>query len=144
MATANKLTNDDYEQLLDLRTSLRRFLRWSESKARATGLTSAQHQLLLAVRGHPEREGPTIGEIARYLVLRPHSAVGLVDRAAAAGLVERVPDLERHGTVHVKLTPSGAARLEELAAVHLEELRRLALSVESSWRGIRAQEEVIR
>jgi DNA-binding MarR family transcriptional regulator len=144
MTTIRKLTDADFKRLLDLRTSLRRFLHWSEEQARAVGLTSAQHQLLLAVRGHPDPHGPTIGEVARYLVLRPHSAVGLVDRAVAAGLVQRVPDPERHGTVHVNLTSAGTARLEKLAALHLEELSGLARSMESLWRGIRAQEDVIR
>ena len=136
-----KLTDRDFQQLLDLRTSLRRFLRWSENQARSVGLTSAQHQLLLAVRGHPGAAGPTIGEVARYLVLRHHSAVGLIDRAALAGLVRRVPDPERHGIVHVRLTPAGQARLEELTALHLEELSGLAPSMETLWRGIGALEE---
>ena len=138
--SATKLTDLDFQQLLELRTSLRRFLRWSENQARAVGLTSAQHQLLLAVRGHPDPAGPTIGAVARYLVLRHHSAVGLIDRAAAAGLVRRVPDLQRHATVHVQLTEAGQARLEELTTLHLEELSGLAPSMETLWRGIRAQE----
>jgi DNA-binding MarR family transcriptional regulator len=141
MAITTTLTDDDFRQLLDLRTRLRQFLRWSESKARAAGLTSAQHQLLLAVRGHPDPHGPTVGEVARYLVLRPHSAVGLVDRAAAAGLVQRVRDPVRHGSVHVRLTPLGQTRLAELTTIHVEELSGLAPGMESLWRGIRAQEE---
>jgi DNA-binding MarR family transcriptional regulator len=79
--------------------------------------------------------------VADYLALRPHSAVGLVDRAAAAGLVERVPDPERRGKVRVKLTRTGAAQLERLAAVHLDELNVLAPSMESLWRGIHAEVE---
>jgi DNA-binding MarR family transcriptional regulator len=138
--TTRHLTDRDFEQLLELRTSLRRFLHWSDSQAHSVGLTSAHHQLLLAVRGHPDPQGPTVGDAARYLMLRPHSAVGLIDRAVAAGLVKRVPDHERHGTVHVQLTPAGDARLEELTALHLEELRRLAPSMESLWRGIRVDE----
>ena len=47
-----RLTDADYEDLLTLRTGLRRFLRWSEQQAEEAGLTPAQHQLLLAVRGH--------------------------------------------------------------------------------------------
>jgi DNA-binding MarR family transcriptional regulator len=134
-----ELTDHDFQQLLDLRTSLRRFLHWSDSQAHSVGLTAAHHQLLLAIRGHPDPEGPKIGDVARYLVLRPHSAVGLIDRAAAAGLVERFPDAERHGTVRVRLTEAGTRRLQELTAVHLEELRRLAPGMEALWRGIRTR-----
>ena len=46
-----QLTREDYENLLAFRTSLRRFLHWSETKARDAGLTPAQHQLMLAIKG---------------------------------------------------------------------------------------------
>ena len=69
-------TDEDYRRLLELRTGLRRFLRWSEQHAEAAGLTPAQHQLLLAIRGHRDPRGPTVGDVAGYLMLRPHSAVG--------------------------------------------------------------------
>jgi DNA-binding MarR family transcriptional regulator len=115
----------DYEALLHFRTGMRRFLRWSVRQARAAGLTPAQHQLLLAVRGHPDPVGPTIGEVAGYLVLRHHSTVGLIDRAQGAGLVERAPDAEDQRVVRVRLTADGEARIERLSALHLQELQRL-------------------
>src|SRR3984885_13209305 len=59
-ATVRQLSREDYENLLAFRTSLRRFLHWSETQARAAGLTPAQHQLMLAVKGHPGAHGPTI------------------------------------------------------------------------------------
>jgi DNA-binding MarR family transcriptional regulator len=118
--------DDDYRRLLSFRTGLRRFLRWSEGEARAAGLTPAQHQLLLAVRGHPDSAGPTIGELADYLVLRHHSVVELIDRAAKAGLVERAGDESDHRIVHLRLTPQGERAVERLSRLHLEELRRLA------------------
>jgi len=131
-----RLTDADYEDLLALRTGLRRFLRWSEQQAEESGLTPAQHQLLLAVRGHSDRRGPTIGEVADYLLLRHHSAVGLIDRADAAGLVERVRDAEDHRLVRLQLTATGTKRLEALSAQHLEELQRLARKLPSIWRGL--------
>ncbi|HTU86132.1 MAG TPA: helix-turn-helix domain-containing protein, partial [Solirubrobacteraceae bacterium] len=97
------LEQSDFEHLLELRTGLRRFLRWSEDQAKAAGLTAAKHQLLLAVRGHPDPAGPTIGEIADYLVLRHHSAVGLVDRATEDGLVQRSADPANKSVVRVTL-----------------------------------------
>jgi DNA-binding MarR family transcriptional regulator len=132
-----KLSDRDFQQLLDLRSQLRRFLRWSERQAGAVGLTPAQHQLLLAIRGHPDARGPTIGEAAEYLALRHNSAVGLVDRAVAAGLVKRVPDVQRPGTVRLGLTRVGTGRLDELAALHLEELVSLAPSMEELWRRLK-------
>lgn len=122
-------TDADYQRLLAFRTSLRRFLRWSEEQASAQDLTPAQHQLLLAIRGHPGEAGPSIGEVADYLLLRHHSAVGLVDRAEAKGLVHRTPDPAHRSTVRLTLTADGASRLEALSELHLEEVPRLATTM---------------
>ncbi len=99
-----RLTDADYEDLLTLWTGLRRLVRWSEQQAEAAGLTPAHQQLLIAIRGHSDPRGPTIGETADYLLLRHHSAVGLIDRAEAAGLVERSRDDDDHRLVRLKLT----------------------------------------
>jgi len=131
-----EMTKAKYEQLLTLRTGLRRFLRWSEAKARAAGLTPTQHQLLLAVRGHPGKAGPTIGEIAEYLEVRPHSASELVGRAAAAGLVVRGTDANSGSLVRVNLTLLGAERLRGLSAAHLQELAHLAPTMQALWRAV--------
>jgi DNA-binding MarR family transcriptional regulator len=131
-----RLTDADYEDLLTLRTGLRRFLRWSEQQAETAGITPAQHQLLLAVRGHTDPRGPTIGEVADYLLLRHHSAVGLIDRADDAGLVARVRDPDDHRLVRLKLTTAGSKRLAALSEQHLEELKRLGLRLPGAWRGL--------
>ena len=126
----------DFEHLLELRTGLRRFLRWSEQRAHAAGLTPAQHQLLLAIRGHRSPAGPTIGEIAEYLVLRHHSAVGLIDRAASAGLVKRSREPSNNGVVRVALTPRGIDKLGAPAEAHLQELAHLAPTMRTLWRAL--------
>jgi DNA-binding MarR family transcriptional regulator len=121
-----KLSKSDFARLLAFRTDLRRFERWSERQAREVGISPAQHQLMLAVKGHDDRRGPTVGEIADYLLLRPHSAVELVDRAEAAGLVARTKTDADGRVVRVGLTPEGESRLNALSALHLGELRRMA------------------
>ena len=118
-------TDADYRRLLSFRTGLRRFLRWSEEQATNAGVTPAQHQLLLAIRGHEDPYGPTIGDAADALLLRHHSAVGLVDRAERAGLVDRVTDAHDHRVVRLRLTPSGQRTIDRLSAAHLAELERL-------------------
>lgn len=130
------LPDSAYTRLLALRTGLRHFERWSARQARGAGLTPAQHQLLLAIRGHPGAEGPTVGEVADYLLLRHHSAVELIDRAETAGLVRRSRSTRDHRLVRLRLTEDGAARLEALSAVHLEELGRLALDLPAAWSGL--------
>src|SRR4051794_39293001 len=116
----------DFEALLEFRTALRRFNHWSEEQARAVGLTHAQHQLLLAVKGHPGSEPPTIGDVADYLLLRHHSAVELVNRVQAAGLLERNKDAKDARIVRLRLTEDGERCLEKLTSLHLAELGQLA------------------
>lgn len=121
-----QLTSEDYEDLLAFRASLRRFQHWSEQKAREAGLTPAQHQLLLAIKGHPHGNGPTISDLAGYLLLRHHSTVELVDRAQDAGLVQRFGDDGDGRVIRVRLTADGESRLSQLTPAHLDELEQLA------------------
>lgn len=125
-ATDVGFTDDDYRRLLAFRTGLRRFLHWSEQQAEEQGITPPQHQLLLAIRGCDQPAGPTMGDLSETLLLKHHSAVGLVDRAEAVGLVSRHRDREDGRVVRVRLTPAGSRVLEQLAARHLDELEQLA------------------
>lgn len=111
------------------RVTLRRFLRWSEDQAAEAGLTPAQHQLLVAIKGHPGPEPPAIRDLAEYLLLQSHSTVGLVDRAQAAGVVRRHPDDRDGRVVRVYLTEKGERLVENLTTAHLAELFNLAKSL---------------
>jgi DNA-binding MarR family transcriptional regulator len=120
------LTQRDYTNLLEFRCALRRFDSWSAEQAREAGLTPAQHQLLLAVKGNPDGRGPTISQVAEYLNTRHHSAVGLVDRAEEAGLLSRCRDDEDARMVRLRLTALGEDRIAALSELHVAELSRLA------------------
>jgi len=122
-------TREDFEHLLAFRVSLRRFQHWSESQARAAGLTHVQHQLLVAVKGHAGALPPAVGDVAGYLLLRHHSAVELVDRAEAAGLVRRTQDAQDARIVRVGLTPKGDRLVTALTEAHLAELNHLAAAL---------------
>ena len=114
----------DYRLLADFRHLLRGFLAFSEEAARGAGLTPQQHQALLALKGF---EGsPTIGQLAQKLLLKHHSAVGLADRLAKAGLLARETDPDDRRRVTLRLTAKAERVLERLSATHQEELRRLA------------------
>jgi DNA-binding MarR family transcriptional regulator len=126
---ASNLSNRDYRALAQFRHALRVFLRFSEDAARGAGVTPAQHQLLLAVRGHSSERPPTIGELAEVLQLRHHSAVELVDRAVNAGLVERVDDSHDRRRQLITITPSGSEVLNDLSAAHRDELRRFRVEM---------------
>jgi DNA-binding MarR family transcriptional regulator len=128
----NRLGDSEYARLLAFRVGLRRFLRWSEEQAAAVGLTPAQHQLLLAIRGHPDPRGPSVGELAGYLCTRHHSVVQLIDRTEQLGLVtrNREDDQDRR-VVRLTLTTVGEQKLAQLSTAHLEELHRLAPLVDA-------------
>lgn len=123
------LTDDDYRRLAGFRHQLRRYLRWAEEQAAEAGVTAAQHQLMLAIRARGSAAAPTVGDLADELLLRHHSAVGLIDRAEDAGLVRRAADATDQRVVRVLLTPHGQDRLARLASLHLIELDRLARSL---------------
>jgi DNA-binding MarR family transcriptional regulator len=119
----------DYVRLAEFRKALRAFLRWSEEQVGDVGLTTMQHQLLLAIRG---RGGaPTIGDLAEDLMLRHHSTGELVNRAEAAGLVARSQDAGDRRQTRVTVTGAGNRVLRQLSEQHLNEIRRLAPIVDS-------------
>ncbi|MDQ6839595.1 MAG: MarR family winged helix-turn-helix transcriptional regulator [Actinomycetota bacterium] len=119
------VTDAEYRTLAQFRRALRTFLRFSEEAARAAGITPGQYQLMVMIRGAGPGAAPTVGDIADALKLRHHSAVELVDRAVVAGLVRRHPDPQDGRRQRLTLTDAGEKKLAALAAVHVEELRRL-------------------
>jgi DNA-binding MarR family transcriptional regulator len=120
-----ELTDEDYRRLLQFRDGVRRYLHHLESQAGSLGITAAQHQILLAVRGHSGPKPPSIGELRAHMLLRHHSMVELVNRAETAGLVRRQPDPDDHRVVRVTLTDLGIEKLRLLSKAHLDELSRL-------------------
>jgi DNA-binding MarR family transcriptional regulator len=119
------LTKIEYEMLAAFRYHLRQFLKFSEEAAQSAGLTPRQHQALLAIKGFPNRETVTIGELAEQLQISHHTTVELVDRLTAQNLVERKEGMEDRRNVFVKLTRSGSATLARLSAAHRTELHEL-------------------
>lgn len=118
-----KLTSRDYQALGAFRHALRRFLAFSEAGSRALDLTPQQHQALLAVRAHPGAVPITVGELAERLLIKNHSALGLVDRLVERGLVTRAPSPQDRRRVVLALTDEGAARLETISRNNLGQLK---------------------
>lgn len=114
----------NYEQLHQFRYLIRRFLRFSEEAARAAGIESQQHQLLLTIKGMQQSpDGISVTTAAERLQVSHNTAVELVDRAQAAGLVVRSRSEEDRRLVRVRLTPLGEDVLGRLSDAHLAELR---------------------
>ena len=120
-----KPTGSDYERLAAFRYALRRFLHFSESAATQVGLTGQQYQAMLAIRSLDSRGPVTINDLARQLLIRHNSAVGLVDRLVAQGLMirERMPEDRRKA--RLRLSARGEQVLLRLASIHRLKLRRI-------------------
>src|SRR5262249_24456013 len=125
-ATANRdLGDGDYQRLAQFRHALRQFLHFSDEAAREAGLSPQQYQLLVLVRGFPSGEVPTVGAVAKRLMIKHHSAVGLVDRLEAENLLKRCREDRDGRRVTLVLTEKADEVLSSLVSAHRRELRRL-------------------
>ena len=103
-----------YTSAAEFRAELRRFLRRSEDCARGLGITPRQHLLLLQIGGAPDGT-TTVSDLVGTLALTQSAVTELVQRAEAAGLVERAQSPKDGRVVNLSLTRLGE---EKLAAVH--------------------------
>ena len=113
----------NYQALADFRYEIRRFLNFSEQAARAAGIEPQQHQALLAIKGLPATQKATVGVLAERLQIQHHSAVELVDRLEAHGLLKRTRSRTDRREVLLRVTRRGAELLNELSLPHRAELR---------------------
>lgn len=116
------LSQSDYQALGDFRRAIRQFLAFSEQGAKDYGLTSQQHQALLAIKAHPGPDPISIGELAQSLLIKNHSAVELVSRLVERDLVgRRDSDTDRRRVI-LALRPRGAEILEAISRRNLTRL----------------------
>jgi len=112
---------ESLDGLAGFRRALRRFLSFSEAAAKSAGITTQQYQALLAIKTDAHAS-TTVADLAEELLLKHHSAVGLTQRMAAAGLVTRIRSPENRRKVVLVLTEAGEAILADLAQRHRDEL----------------------
>ncbi|MET4423841.1 MarR family winged helix-turn-helix transcriptional regulator [Bradyrhizobium sp. 956_D2_N1_5] len=129
----------DYAALAQFRYQLRTFLAFSEAAAQSAGLTPQQHQALLAIKGLAAPDGASVGDIARFLLIRHHTAVELVDRMAKLKLIGREADPQDARRVLVRLTAKGEQKLRSLSRIHLDELSAAAPALAKILRSFRAK-----
>lgn len=116
------LTKSEYVAVAEFRHAIRKFLAFSESEARKAGITPQQHQLLLAIKGYPEREMATVSELAERLQMKQHSMVGLINRTEVQNLVRREQSMVDRRNVFISLTEKGEGLLDTLTVIHRQEL----------------------
>ena len=120
------LSRADYETLASFRYGVRRYLAFAEANARSVGLTSQQHQALLAIKVRTAKTPMSIGDLATELLIKHHSTVELVGRLEKAGFTQRCVDPEDRRKVLVALTSAGEKVLADLSVGNLRELRMIA------------------
>lgn len=116
---------DVFRLVADWRAALRDFMGASKEILKKHEVTSMQYQTLLAIRVSDEPEGLSMNGLAAYLGVRHNSAVGLVNRLEAHGLVFRARSQRDRRVAHLRLTEEGETALEALAEAHGQELNRI-------------------
>jgi DNA-binding MarR family transcriptional regulator len=96
---------------------LREFLRVQH------GTTLPRFDVMAAL--YRRREGVTMSELSRMLLVSNGNATTVVDRLEADGLVRRTPSETDRRTVFVALTAEGLAQFEGLTAGHEAEVARM-------------------
>jgi hypothetical protein len=107
----------DYQALARFRHELRKFLTFSEGAAQKQKLTPQTPS-----KGLSHDKPVSMGDLAKLLLIRHHTAVELADRMTALGLVVRVDDPDDGRRILVRLTADGERRLRKLSNIHFEEL----------------------
>ena len=139
-----KLTLADYQALAEFRYQIRKFLHFSDAAVYEAGLERGQYQMMLAIKGLPERVRPRIREVAQRMRIQHHSAVELINRLEAGGYVRRERGLDDRREVLLGLTPKGERVLEELATHHHEQLRSAAPDLVAALRRVMAGKKELR
>ena len=117
------LRSAEYQALAEFRYQLRKFMRHMEERTRALGVNPQQYQLLLAVKGLPPGESPTIGCLAERMQLNHNSTVELVDRCQRGGSLRRSRAGRDRRQVTLAITPQGEELLRRLGSAAREEIR---------------------
>ena len=120
-----QLSKKEFESLSEFRFQIRRFERFSETVIAEFGITPLQYLLMLHIKGYPDRDYASVGELAERLQSSPHGVVALISRCEALGLVQRKKSTLDKRQVDIHLLKEGEMILTKLAALHRSELRSL-------------------
>lgn len=119
---ASPLSKRDFETLAHFRYQIRKFIRFSEKLALKHGIKPQQYQLLLQIRGYPDRDWATVGELAERLQSQHHGVVALISRCEKLGLVERRRSSEDRRRIEIRLLAKGDKLVNKVARLHRDEL----------------------
>jgi DNA-binding MarR family transcriptional regulator len=125
IATARQAATDDlvvtFGRLLGAANRLEYIL--GRAIEQECGISHLMFEVLL-ILGRAGERGMSMSAIGREQVLSTGGVTRLIDRMAAAGLVERVSDPDDRRGRLVRLTPSGADTVVRASRVHVENIQR--------------------
>lgn len=117
------LQETEYVALAEFRYQLRRFLRHMEEEVRQLGVNPQQYQLVLAIKGLPKMQVPTISCLAERMQLNHNSMVELVDRCEERRMIRRQRSSTDRRQVTLAITAEGETLLRSLGSAARQELR---------------------
>lgn len=95
----------DYKAWVLLQQAAGAIFEVRENELREHGSTAMQATVLFIVKSIGNKATPA--EISRWLLRRPHTVSGLLNRMEKAGLVRKTKDLHKKNLVRVTITPKG-------------------------------------
>jgi DNA-binding MarR family transcriptional regulator len=121
--SSRALQESEYVALAEFRYQLRRFLRHMEEESRHLGVNPQQYQLVLAIKGLPKGQVPTITCLAERMQLNHNTMVELVDRCEERKMLHRERSLSDRRQVTLAIAPEGEAMLRRLGSAARQELQ---------------------
>lgn len=115
----------EYQARAEFRFLIRTFLAFTERAAGEVNLTARQHEALIAIVG--SSTPLSIRDLSECLVVKHHSAVGLVDRLEKSGLILREQNPDNYREVLLFITAKAFKLLQKLAPSHRSELKRMSV-----------------
>ena len=101
-------------------------MRHMEEEVRQLQVNPQQYQLVLAIKGLPKSEVPSIGCLAERMQLNHNSMVELVDRCEESGLVRRMRSGADRRQVTLSITGEGELLLKKLGSAARSELKSIS------------------
>src|SRR5215471_9904320 len=120
---ASGLLDEEYVALAEFRYQLRKFSRHMEEQNRKLDVNPQQYQVVLAIRGLPKGQAPTVGRLAERMQLNHNSMVELVDRCEDSGLLCRTRSDADRRQVTLAITTQGEGLLRQLGRAAREDLK---------------------
>lgn len=121
--SSRPLQEAEYVALAEFRYQLRMFLRRMEEEVRHCGINPQQYQLVLAIKGLPRGQVPTISCLAERMQLNHNSMVELVDRCEERNMLRRLRSSADRRQVTLAITAEGETLLRKLGSAARQELR---------------------